>query len=378
MVNYNNKTVYLGIDVHKKTYSVTAVCEGQVVKKDTLKADPSFLLSYCRKYFSGAMIETAYEAGFSGFHLHRYLEEHGIKNYVVHAAGIEIASGNRVKTDKRDSLRLATQLSVGRLRGIFVPSKEREDARAVTRLRESLIKKRSSTGTQLKALLFQHGLIPYNSRQKVSARWIQNLTKMTLTPGLGFAINQYSEMWISINSQIKMIEKEMIKQAQEDSQLERLYRSVPGIGPVASRTLANELGDMSQFKNERQIFSYAGLTPSEYSSGEHVRQGHISRQGKSVLRKILVQAAWVAIRGDDNLAKIFERVSARAGSKKAIVAIARHLIGRIRACIRTGNSYNSMPKKRKRIESELIPAPYPIEQIGDSSDRACQVQVGEI
>lgn len=378
MQKYNGKAIYLGIDVHKKTYSVTAVCEGQVVKKDTLKAEPSFLLSYCQKYFSGAKIETAYEAGFSGFHLHRYLEEHGIKNYVVHAAGVEIASGNRVKTDKRDSLRLATQLSVGRLRGIFVPSKEREDARAVTRLREALIKKRGGIGAQLKALLFQHGLIPYNSKQKVSPKWIQNLIQKTFTPGLQFTINQYANMWLSLHDQIKKIEKEMAKQAQEDGPLEILYRSVPGIGPVASRTLANELGDMSQFKNERQIFSYAGLTPSEYSSGEHIRQGHISRQGKPILRKILVQAAWVAIRMDDNLAKIFDRVSAKAGSKKAIVAIARHLVGRIRACVRTGSLYISMPKKRKQIKSEVAPAPSSIEQLGKASDSALQVQVGEI
>lgn len=112
MVDYSNKTVYLGIDVHKKTYAVTAICEGQVIKKDTLKADVSLLVSYCKKYFPAAKIETAYEAGFSGFHLHRYLENHGIKNRIVHAAGIEIASGNRIKTDKRDSLRLATQFEV--------------------------------------------------------------------------------------------------------------------------------------------------------------------------------------------------------------------------------------------------------------------------
>ena len=376
MVDYSDKTVYLGIDVHKKTYAVTAVCEGQVVKKDTLKAEASFFVSYCKKYFPGAKIETAYEAGFSGFHLHRYLEEHGIKNLIVHAAGIEIASGNRIKTDKRDSLRLATQLSVGRLKGIFVPSKEREDARTVTRLRESLVRKRSSIGAQLKALLFQQGLIPYNSEQRVSPKWVRSLADKTFAPGLQFAIHQYANMWLGLDEQIDEIGKQMACQAQQEGPLEMLYRSVPGIGPIAARTLANELGDMSQFKNERQIFSYTGLTPSEHSSGEHIRQGHISRQGKPLLRRILVQSAWIAIRVDRNLAQIFDRISAKAGSKKAIVAVARHLVGKIRACVRTGSLYISLSKTEEKRGSETSPVPSLLGQLGKASDCALRAQVG--
>ena len=357
MIDYSDKTVYLGIDVHKKTYAVTAICEGQVVKKDTLRAEAAFLVSYCKKHFPGAKIESTYEAGFSGFHLHRYLEEHDINNRIVHAAGIEIASGNRVKTDKRDSLRLATQLSVGRLKGIFVPSREREDYRTITRLRESFVGKRSSIGAQLKALLFQHGLIPYNSEQSVSLKWVRGLKDKTFLPGLQFAINQYIDLWIGHDERIKEIDQEMARQAQQEGPLEMLYRSVPGIGPVAARTFANELGDMSQFKNERQLFSYVGLTPSEHSSGDRIRQGGISRQGKPIFRKILVQSAWKAIGLDENLAQIFNRISAKAGKKKAIVAVARHLIGKTRACIRTGSLYVSLLKKEENIKSESQPVP---------------------
>ena len=100
MQNYTGKKVFLGMDVHKKTYAVTAICDGQIIKRDTLRADPAMLVGYCKKYFVGAEIHSAYEAGFCGFHLHRYLESEGIKNIVVDAAGIEVAVGNRVKTDK--------------------------------------------------------------------------------------------------------------------------------------------------------------------------------------------------------------------------------------------------------------------------------------
>src|SRR5690349_509319 len=106
MRDYTEKTVYVGLDVHKKTYAVTAICEHEVVKKDTLIADPTTLSDYLKKYFKDAKIVFAYEAGFCGYSLHRHLVAQGIDNRVVHPAGIEIASNNSVKTDKRDSLKI--------------------------------------------------------------------------------------------------------------------------------------------------------------------------------------------------------------------------------------------------------------------------------
>lgn len=118
--DYTGKTVFLGMDVHKKTYAVTAICDGVVIKRDTLKANPATLIAYAQKYFVGAKIISAYEAGFCGFHLHRTLVAAGIENIIVDAASIEVAAGNRVKTDKRDSLKIATHLYEGRLKGIHI------------------------------------------------------------------------------------------------------------------------------------------------------------------------------------------------------------------------------------------------------------------
>lgn len=101
--DYSGKVVYMGIDVHKKTYCCVSVCESEIVKKDTMPADPEKLLNYIHKFFAGAKINSAYEAGFSGFHLHRFLIQKGINNIVVHPASIEVSSRDRVKTDKRDA-----------------------------------------------------------------------------------------------------------------------------------------------------------------------------------------------------------------------------------------------------------------------------------
>lgn len=349
MKDYIGKTIFIGIDVHKKTYSVTAICDGCIIKRDTLIAEPEGLIFYLKKRFGSGKIKTAYEAGFCGFHLHRSLETAGIENIVVHAAGIEV-SNTRVKTDKRDSLKIAAHLSEGKLRSVYVPTVEQEDNRTVTRLRDTFSRERVRIGNQIKSLLHLHGLIPADNKKKVSLAWIKGLSKFEMTPGVRLAIEMFAAMWLEFDAKLKAIDMEIKKQAAKDRVIDAMYQAASGIGPTSARVLANELGDLQQFKNERQLFSYIGFTPSEHSSGEHTRQGHITKQGKPIVRKILVQAAWVAIRHDKGLQAIYERIAAKSGAKRAIVAVARRLIGRIRACFRTGELYKAQKVERATLK----------------------------
>ena len=341
--DYTGKTVYMGIDVHKKTYCCVSVCEGEVIKCDTLPACPEKLLAYMNKFFPGGIIQSAYEAGFSGFHLHRYLIKNGKNNSVVHPASIEVSSRDRVKTDKRDAKKIAIQLAAGRLRGIFVPDEAQEAKRSTSRLRVHFWQHRTRVGQQLKSLLFTQGLIAISDETRICKKWIdQKLTEIeqgNYSRDFFYTVKQYAEEWQNLTQKMKEIEKQLQIQAEGDSALHTIYTSVPGIGLVHARELSNELGNMSQFKNEKKLFSYVGLTPSEYSSGEHVRQGHISRQGRSLLRKILVEAAWVAIKKDPSLRSIYDRLAPLRGSKRAIVGVARRLVGRIRSCLVNGTLY---------------------------------------
>jgi transposase len=356
MKDYTGKTIFVGMDVHKKTYSVTAICDGAIVKRDTLKADPSILITYLKKRFGSGKIKTAYEAGFCGFHLHRALESSGIENIVVHAAGIE-TSNSRVKTDKRDSLKIAAHLSEGKLKSVYIPTIEQEDNRTVTRLRDTFCKERARIGNQIKSLLLLHGLITADDKKKVSPKWIKNLLQIEMMPGIKFAVIAFAKMWLEFDAKIKEIDNEIKKQAVKDKVVDGMYQTARGVGSTSARVLANELGDLQQFKNERQLFSYIGLTPSEHSSGEHTRQGHITKQGKPIVRKILVQAAWVAIRHDKSLQIIYERIAAKSGAKRAIIAVARRLIGRIRACFRTGEIYEAQKIERPTLRFRKVSQP---------------------
>jgi len=349
--DYTGKTIYVGIDVHKNSYSVVITNDGIVVKKDRLIASPADFVCYLKNNFNGAKINTAYEAGFSGFHLHRCLIAHDINNIVVHPSAIEV-SRERVKNDKRDALKISAQLASGRLKCIHIPSEEQEANRRVTRLRSSLMADRVKYGNRIKALLFQHGLIAANDDTVVSKLWLEKVAKLLETEksaaGLRYSIQGYSEQWLAITKKVKEIDKELAKQAKDEKTIDDIYRSTPGIGPLSARILANELGNMKQFSSEKKLFSFTGLTPREYSSGDKQCLGSISKQGRPILRKILIETAWVAIKKDKNLEVIFEAIAKRAGKKRAIIAVARRLIGRIRSCIMKGEKY-----KIEKFENEL-------------------------
>lgn len=331
-VSYAGKRVYIGIDVHRGFFVASCMCEDVVVKRCRMPAKAEAVISLISEYFPESEVTTCYEAGFSGFWLHRKLEAAKISNIIVHPASIEISANNRVKTDKRDSLKMATQLSAGRLRGIRIPTQEEEQRRLVHRTREQFMRAKRRVQAQIRMRLHQFGLFPDDIQRVIQLKDVEALL-LKMEGDLKFSISCLYESWIYLASQLKEIEKRLAEQAESD-RLDAIYRTIPGIGPLIARTLSCELGDMSQFSNERALFSFTGLTPGEYSSGDKIRRGHISRQGSPRLRHMLVQAAWLAVRDDKALREVFERIAKRAGKKRAIVAVARKLIGKTRAVIR--------------------------------------------
>jgi transposase len=341
MSNYNGKDIFIGVDVHKNTYTFVALHEKEVVKKATIEAKPELLVKFAKEHFVGANIFMAYEAGFSGFHLHRQLTNNGLNNIVVHPASIEVSSRDRVKTDKRDAMKIAVQLQAGRLKSVMIPDEKREGFRSITRLRAKFGEHKKRMGNQIKSLLHQHGVIGANDNRKICKTWLEWIMTLKLNEDVMYSLQFMKEQWINLDNKINEIEKKLAEQSTKDVGLDMIYSSFPGVGLYTSRIIANELGDMSQFSNQKKLFSFTGLTPCEYSSGDNIRQGHISRQGRPILRKILIQAAWTAVKVDEIFKKKYEELGNRIGKKKAIVAVARNMVGIMRSCIKSGSMYNA-------------------------------------
>ena len=341
-VEYTGKSVFIGIDVHLRQYTVCCRSEGLVVKRASMAGYPGELLGFIGNHFKGATVKTAYEAGFSGFVLHRVLDGAEMENKVVHAASIEV-SRKKTKTDKRDAQKLAEQLEAGRLQSIDIPSEQEELSRLVTRTRDQLVRARTRVRNQIRMRLHYFGLLDPLERRPMSQSLLQEVRAAGIPAELEEALSMQLEVWNTLNQQIGLCDKSIAKSVSEP--LVQLYLKVPGFGKLIATTMARELGDMSQFSNEKRLFSFTGLTPSEYTTDDARHLGHITHQGRAHLRHLLVQAAWVAVKKDKTLNAAFIRIAAKAGKKKAIVAIARRLVGRARAVVRKKEDYKPIEQK---------------------------------
>lgn len=341
-IDHFGKTIHVGVDVHKKTYTLCAI--GEHMPKDKisrLPASPEALSKTLKKRYEGAKLIVAYEAGFSGFVLYRVLKAAGIDCIVVNPASIEVAANNRVKNDKRDAEKIALQLSRGQLNGIYVPSLEEEIDRQITRTRAQLVKQKTRTGNQIKSKLMQFGFIKFDDERDMSLKLLKEFLALDLPRPLFIAVSTLADLYRTIHDQILNLEKDMEKQAEQDSEIEQIYRSFPGVGPVSARTLAVELRDMSFIENQKAAYALTGMTPSEYSSGEVERKGHITRQGRVCIRHILIEIAWRAIKDDEYFSGVYERLKPKIGGKRAIVAVARRMIGKMRGCLLTKTLYQA-------------------------------------
>lgn len=333
--------VFMGIDVHKNKWSICLIHQGEIVHTASIQPDVKVLDKNLR-FYKGCSIKSVYEAGFSGYHLHRKLTTMGIKNIVVSANKIPVVVGDRVKTDKRDSKKLASLLSQDMLNGIYVPTEELQGLRQYLRTRYQLVGKRRSTVNQIKGILLQFDInLDTVGLTKEDRRFIKSNYNNLPVP-MQIAIDCQFRIFDSLTEEIKLLEQEAKKSYLKKpySELYEIITSVPGVGAITGLGLLYEVGDWNRFNNGKQIASYMGLTPSEYSSGETVRRGRITGQGNAWLRGLLIEASWFLVAKDPIMKENFNRIFRNSGSKKkAIVATARKLICTIYSLVKRREKY---------------------------------------
>lgn len=332
----SGKKVYVGIDVHKESWHVTVRSEGEEVFSGRIPASYHSLIKLLERY-ENCQLKVAYEAGPCGFSLYDKLIEDGIATIVVPPSLIPIESGNRVKTDKRDSRKLARLLESDMLKKVFVLTEEERVHRELVRTRRQLVDHRGSVARQIKSKLLFYGISsPFPSRYgwgRPYIQWLKDLSCVSqyLRQSLDILIHLYEYL----TENIRGITKSVVKLSCTDRYAHRmkLLRSIPGVGILTGMEMLVELQDFARFKTSEQIASYMGLTPSEYSTGQHVRQGRITRCGNTRVRSALVESSWILVGRDPFMRAKYLKLKSVKGAKRAIVAIARHLVIRIRAML---------------------------------------------
>jgi transposase len=339
-----NKTVFCGIDIHEKHWNLCYFCDSEVVEKLPIKGDFESLTRHTRNlYHRASLVIFVYEAGFSGFWLYRKLTELGYGCVITPPNRIP-ASSDKVKTDKKDAVKLARYLAGGLLKKVYVPPPSIEADRQLLRLRVGHKKKLTRVKNQINSLLHLHGISWLSDDgSRWTKRFISWLDKMEFhEPNIRFILDQYLEEYRFLRDRTAVITKH-IRDLSRSRTYERQFgylTACKGIGLITAMTFLLELGDIERFPDSISFSSYLGLTPSRYSSGQHVRLGHITREGNAYIRRVLVESAWTVIRHDPFLREKYNRIKARGtNGKKAIVAVAHSLAIRLRRCLLNQEPY---------------------------------------
>jgi transposase len=293
-----------------------------------MPADKEILVKYLAQWRM-YRIMAVYEAGYFGYALHDYLIEHGIECMVTPPSLVPGEYGNRVKTDRRDSRKLALYCAKGFLKSVYVPTVEERSHRQVIRTRRQLVNDRIRKQNQIKSFLTQYGIPFPDILGKWSKQYIEKLNCIRLNDRwLKKSFEKLIRAYEFVDGQIEEQTKLLKELAKEERYRERvaILRSIPGIGIISAMEMLLELQDIERFSKADQLAAYVGLTPSQFSSGDRVRMGRITRVGKQQLRALLIEAAWIFVRKDATANETYTRIRARAGSKRAIVAIARRLL----------------------------------------------------
>lgn len=336
-----SEKIFFGVDLHKKMWHVTIRTADVELWRGSIEGNWRALQLQLDRY-RGHQVEVVYEAGYFGYWLHDHIIEWGADCIVTPPSLIPEVQGNRVKTDKRDSRKLAQLLAKGMLKRVYVPTPEERFHRQVIRRRRQLIEDRVRTQNRIKAELRFYGIDLGETNRKWSKSYVENLHRWR------FEDRWMQESFNRLLAEYQFLSKELDKQTRLLKELSEteLYKervailmSIPGVGLIAAMELLLELQDVARFRRADQLAAYVGLTPSQYSSADKVRMGRITAIGKNQLRATLIESAWRLISKDGAMKIKYERLKLRAGSKRAIVAIARVLLLRARRMLLDGQPF---------------------------------------
>jgi len=344
-LDFKGQQIYVGMDVHKKSWSISIFTEEFEHKTFTQPPEVGTLVNYVKRNFPGAAYKSVYEAGYCGFWIHDHLQEHGVQCLVVNPADVPTKDKERrKKTDRVDCRKLARSLRNGEIEGIYVPSRPKVEDRSLLRIRYGMVKKQTRCKNQIKSILQFYGIqLPEDlENSHWSKRFITWIDAIRMERASGnFALKVHVE---ELNNMRKIIADltrgiRTLANAEEYRQNVRLLKTVPGISTLTAMTLLTELYEISRFKNIDKLCSYVGLIPDTNSSGETDQTTGITKRRNAQLRGILIESAWVAVRKDPALMMTFTTLCKKMSKNNAIVRMARKLLNRIRYVLKNQQEY---------------------------------------
>jgi transposase len=342
-----NGTTFVGLDVHVKTIAVAvAHGDGEIEAKGIHPNTPKVLERVLRRIGPLASLSVCYEAGPCGYSIYRQLTGLGIRCMVVAPSLLPKPVGKRIKTDRLDAAFLARTLRSGEVAEVTAPTPELEALRDLSRARQVAVEDLQRARQRLIKLLHRKGIV----EPAKPARWLPGWWSWAKTLSLPLPAEQttltfYRDAIVHAQERVDHLTLALRTLAASTSYapvIEALD-DLHGIGVITALGLVAEIGDFRRFDNPRQLMAYAGMVPSEHSSGGRQRRGSITKTGNAHVRRLLVEAAWHYTRplkadptypnpnAEEARTHLLRRYRKLVGRGKprpvAVVAIARELLG---------------------------------------------------
>jgi transposase len=318
--------LYVGLDIHTKHIAVCVLNEtGQVVQRARVGGSEEMvrLLKRLPDPF-----EVCYEASCGYGHYPDLLQPLAARVLVAHPGRLRLIFRSRDKNDRKDAERLAKLLYLGEAPTVHVPSLDVRTWRELINCRAQVIAKRTRAKNTLRALLRGAGVVPPRHPglwTRKGLAWLRQLGLPTASQQLRRDL--LLEEIEALNGQVRRIEQELNRRAQQAPAVARL-RSIPGVGIRTAEAVAAFIDDPQRFRHAKAVGRYFGLVPCQDQSGDKNRLGHITREGPAVVRQLVAEATWQAVRRSPTVRAFFERTQRGDPQRKkiAVVATAHYLV----------------------------------------------------
>jgi transposase len=293
------KLRFLGLDVHAETIAVAvAEPDGEVRSLGTIANREDSIRKFIRKLGSPEHLRACYEAGPTGFVLYWQLTQLRVKCDVIAPSLVPKKPGDRVKTDRRDALKLARSHRSGDLTAVWVPDEGSEALRDLVRAREAAKQDQLRARHRLTKFLLRTGQRPPLGLKAWTARCVEWVQKVRYThPAQEATLLDCMNEVEHMGERVTRLEKSIVEVIQlapaSMREVVRGLQALRGIAHISAVTIAVELGNItSRFQGARNLMGYSGAFPSEDSSGKRIRRGGITKSGNAHLRRIVVESAW--------------------------------------------------------------------------------------
>jgi transposase len=291
--------LFIGLDTHKEFNEVAYIEEhrgAQPVHLGRVSSSKVAVQKLVRQFeskYPGATLHFVYEAGPCGYWIYRLITSLGHCCYVVAPSLIPKKPGEKIKTDKRDALKLAKLLKSEDLTPIYVPEPEDEAVRDLSRAREIAMKDLKDAKYQLKALLLRNN-INYKGTANWSQKHLRWLTELVLPhPAQHIVLQEFLQTITERISRLERLDNELTHHVHQWRYypVVKAIQAMRGVRLLVATGVVAELGDLSRFDHPRKLMSYLGLVPSEHSSGGKRHIGAITKCGNGRARRLLVEGA---------------------------------------------------------------------------------------